>query len=843
MLLLVALGLGAPPALGAPPSPEPYATAVRLVDRLFLEPDRVDAARLLRAAARGVEAEVHWVRVRTDGDAVLVDHGDGTALGRVEVAGMEDLPRALQALEDLVARTGHDLDGVDVGLAVLSGMSDALDRYSRVLADERLDRFNVRLTGTLVGIGASFSIRGERMLVDEITSGGPAEQGGLMVGDEILRIDGRSTVSMPLSEATRRIRGQEGTQVALTVLREGSERSVALTRAEVVVPNVTRRVLHGDVGYVHIDHISQRTVENLRKELELLRAAGALSKGLVIDLRGNTGGSMKEAARAADQFLHDGLLLRTVGKDGGRVQNLQAEMRAVDDGDEPEIPVVILSDGRTASGSEILAGALVELERAAIVGTRSYGKGTVQKIYNLEDDVRLKLTVARYILANDREISEGGLAPDVFVGQIRLDGYGVRFRDWDEDRLLVPWERIVPEVVETPGWRGRDEEIDLSLELARRAVSTATGTSRAAVLAALERHTSELRAEQEARLAEALGARGIDWSPAAEEGTFLDARVEVEARPAGGDTYAVEVAVTNDGPDDLHRGLVQIDCRSASWWDGLVIPVGKVAPGATARGEVRVALSTGVAHREDVVEVRLRADKRPPLPVGEQVLRSESSPDPVLRLEARLAPGDGEVGPHGHPLKRAVVKVENLSKVPIPGLEVHFGYPGDDRVELMDHGARTGLVDARGADELVLGMEVAPSAPALLPLELVVEADRYRTLAEWPLSLPTTGEGVTLQAPAIEVKRSGLSAPPGPLQVPITVTDDRRVDHVVVWANGEKIAWAPGSGPKVSLTPTIDVHTGENRIVVLTEDDQGVSSRRTVSVRGEAPAAAVDAGE
>jgi carboxyl-terminal processing protease len=231
---------------------------------------------------------------------------------------------------------------------------------------------------------------------------------------------------MPVSEATRRLAGEQGTQVRMRVMRRGEsdESELVLTRDVIIVKNVTHDTLVGNIGYIAISHVSQKTVHNLVQALAELRAKDALSRGLVIDLRGNTGGSMKEAARSADEFVTEGLLLKTVGPDGGRVQNLQAEMTAVVGGHEPNTPVVILVDDRTASGSEIMAGALLELDRAGLVGTRTYGKGTVQKIYNLDDDTRLKLTVAQYILANDRKISDVGIVPDIVVGGIEFDGYG-----------------------------------------------------------------------------------------------------------------------------------------------------------------------------------------------------------------------------------------------------------------------------------------------------------------------------------------------------------------------------------------------------------------------------------
>lgn len=834
----------------AGPTPEPYLTAVRLVDRLYLERDRIDEITLLRAAARRLESDIHWLRVRQSGRRFTLRHGNGTELGTVEVSSMDDLPRALAALEQLIVRGGTPAE-IDVRQAVLSGMADGLDRYSRVLANERLDRFNVRLTGTLVGIGASFQIHSPggsdqgpgHLVTHSVSPSGPAEVAGLQVGDVIERIDGRSTVNMPMSEVTRRIRGDEGSQVELKVVRRGQPLSIAITRAQVVVPNVTHRVLEGGAGYVHIDHISQRTVENLQRSFDALRRQGALDQGLVIDLRGNTGGSMKEAARLADQFLSRGLLLRTAGRDGGRVQNLESEMWASDNPDDLDVPVVLVVNQRTASGSEILAGALLEHDRAAIVGTRTYGKGTVQKSYPLEDGVHFKLTVARYILAHDRQITEAGLLPDVQVGQIRLDGSGVRFYGWEESRLSTPWEQIVPEVTERPGWRQQESGIDLPLELARRAVLSASGPTREAVLEQLKHHAAELKREQETHLTDALQSRGIDWSAAPEDGSFLDARVEVEAESSGGDVYRVVASVTNDGDTPLYRSVVQLSCSSVGYWDDLVIPVGRIEPGATVRGELRLALSPGISVRVDEVDVRLRADKRPPLRLGAQLLQSTSQPRPQLRVSARLAPRSAVRGPNGHPVREALVEVRNLSTTSIPGLEVHFGYPNDAHVELLDRAARIPHVAGRTDADLGLAMEIAPSAPLVLPMDLVVESEVFRTLADWPLALPITGDPVSLQAPRVEIRSSALSAPVGEIQIPISVTDDRAVDHVVVWANGEKIAWMAGGSPRIFLRPRLRLITGDNRIVVQTRDDQGVSSKQTISILGLDPRPTIGAAD
>lgn len=830
--MLVALA-----AHAEPPPPEAYVEAARLVEVLFLEPDLVDPQRMLREAARELERDVPWLLEDELMGEVVIRHGDGTELGRVSASTLADLPAALARLERLVVDGAHPAGDLDVRLSVLEGASYALDRYSRVLADERLDRFNVRLTGTLVGIGATFD-RGadERMVVVHTTDGAPAQEAGLLVGDHVQRIDGRSTAGMPLSEATRRVRGEAGTQVALLVERDGRELTIALTRAEVVVPNVVSEVLEGGIGYVAIDHVSQRTVENLAKELASLRAAGALGRGLVVDLRGNTGGSMKESANVADVFLEEGLLLRTVGKDGGPVKDLHAEMRATDNGTEPEVGLVLLVDERTASGSEILAGALLELDRAALVGTRTYGKGTVQKSYPLTDDVRLKLTVARYILANDRRIADTGIVPDVSIGTVSLDAGNVRYTGWDEAFQRVPWTDIVPEVVTGDG------DADLPLEIARRALLAADGISRHALVDEVKRQAAAARAEQEARLAEALTARGLDWSPAPEEGTFVEARATVRAEPDG-DAVRLVATVENLGLDPLYQALVQVDCTSASWWDDVVVPVGRVPAGEAATGAVTVPLPTGIDSRIDAVEVRLRTDGRPPLLAGEQTLESSSSQPPVLRVAARLVGVEGQRGAHDAPVARAEFTVQNLSRTALTGLEVHLGYPGTDAIELVDWAARVPQVPGRSERQVALSMEVGPDAPAELPLELVVQADGHGELVDWPLALPRDGSPVLLQAPQIDSRPPVRKAPPGPFTLPVSVVDDRAVAHVVVVVNGDKVRWAPGAGARVDLAPTFELLPGTNRITVEARDDQGLVAVRTVTVRGEGPPAAVDAGE
>ncbi|MBT3220576.1 MAG: PDZ domain-containing protein, partial [Proteobacteria bacterium] len=736
--------------------------AVDLIDRLYLYPEKLDHQELLFSAGTGLANRLDWLVADVDGEVLHLRHGNGDELGLVTVESMDGLPEALRTLESLVTKSAYDVGDLDVRLELLKGMTYGLDRYSRVLEGERLERFDVRLKGTLVGVGATLRLVDNRLRTEELVTGGPAELGGLLVGDILMRIDGRSTVNMPVKEATRRIRGQKETDVVLTVERDGETLDLILTRAEVTVPNVHTRVLDENVGYIKIDHVSQRTVTNLKAALSSLGDLGALAKGLVIDLRGNTGGSMKEAARSADEFLKSGMLLRTAGPDGGRVQNLQARMDAEDAGTELAIPIAVLMDERTASGAEILAGALFQLDRVVLVGTRSYGKGTVQKKYNLDDDTSFKLTVAQYLLADDRVIADVGLVPDVVLASVVLDGYGVRYRGWDADRTHTPWEEIVPNVIEYDGWRDAAEwETDLARELARRAVAETADATRGATLQALKDAAAQVRVEQEGHLVSAFEAHGINWSPALEDGPDSEARVHLTASRDSGDAdvIVVEAEVENTGQQPLARTLIELECDTFSAWSGLVVPVGWVEVGEKVTGKVSIPLRPGINPRQDEVEVRLRADSRLSLLVGEEVLEAGSSPLPRIRVSARLV-GEGED-------KRASVAVRNFSPYSIEGVEVYFEHPGDLDVELIDRASRVPELAPRGTSVFDLAVWVGPEAPDVVPLNLVVDTDDFNELAEWPLNLPLDGSEVVVEAPSIAASNHVLSAPVGGFVLPV----------------------------------------------------------------------------
>jgi carboxyl-terminal processing protease len=827
LLLIFTLAVSAE----AEPPERAYDSVLSLIERLYLRPERIDDQVLLQAAAERASDEIHWLVVEGDGDTVYLAHGGGAPIGSLTVGSMRTLPAALLDLEQMLQNSGYPLGDVPLRLTLMKGVTDGLDRYSRILADEAKARFDTRLKGTLVGIGATLRWQDSLLRVVSVLTGGPADLSGVRVGDVVQQIDGRSVATMPVSEATRQIRGEEGTQVVLSVVRgAGPVKDLALTRAEIIVPNVTHRVLDGQVGYVSIENVSQKTVHNLLVALEELKGLGALQHGLVLDLRGNTGGSMKESARAVDVFLEGGLLLRTVGRDGGRVQNLQERMVAGPGGQATDVPLVVVVDARTASGSEIMAGALVQLERAVLVGTRTYGKGSVQKLYPLDNGTDLKLTVAQYLLAGDREIDGIGLVPDTVVGRIEVDGDGVSYLGFDESWQRTSWDEIFPWVLLDPDIGG-DSLPDLPVELARRAASASAGPTRADGLKALAEVTDALRVEEQGRLVAAMERLAVNWTKGVDLGNFQETDVRVVAEPWEGrrDMIRLRASVSNRDDEPLARVLVQLSCATESAWDGVVIPVGAVGPKQTVVGEVGLQLPPDIRPRIDRVDVVVRAEGRAPQRVGDALLTAQSLLYPDLRLAARLV--DDQDGSW-----HAEVTVINDNDRALGDVEVRFGWPGDLDVEILDHAVRIPVVGPRGSGRADLRMVPGADAPPVLPLVVAVSSGGFGRLVRWPLDLPLDGRAVTLAAPRIGLNTPVTSAPVGTFHLPLSVVDDGRIKYVVVYAAGEKIAWSSGGRGGVALRPQLQLNPGVNTVHIEAGDDDGLISRARFAVYGEAPA-------
>jgi carboxyl-terminal processing protease len=240
----------------------------------------------------------------------------------------------------------------------------------------------------------------------------PAARAGIKTGDLIIRIDGKTISGNSLRDATKQMRGEPGTLIMLTILRETESEpfELELERAVVQTSSVKRKNLSDTIGYLRVSQFQLTTAETFRKQLKMLREKDQFS-GLILDLRNNPGGLINSAVSIADNFIDEGVIVSTRGRYKERDQEFVASPSDLLDGK----PIVVLINGGSASASEIVAGALQDHSRALILGTESFGKGSVQTVINIDEDQAIKLTTARYYTPSGRSIQASGIVPDVVV--------------------------------------------------------------------------------------------------------------------------------------------------------------------------------------------------------------------------------------------------------------------------------------------------------------------------------------------------------------------------------------------------------------------------------------------
>ncbi|WP_432697029.1 S41 family peptidase [Marinobacterium sp. YM272] len=299
----------------------------------------------------------------------------------------------------------------------IRGMLAGLDPHSTYLEPEAFENLQVHTSGEFGGLGIEVGQEDGFIRVIAPIDDTPAQRAGIKAGDLIVKLDDTPVQGMPLNEAVDMMRGEIGSEIVLTIVRDGIEKpfEVTLVRDAIKVASVKNRLLEPGYGYLRVTQFQLNTAEDLRDAISEMEQKQPL-QGLVLDLRNNPGGVLQAAVDVADTFLNEGLIVYTEG----RLPSSQLEFSAQAGTQAPDLPLVVLINGGSASASEIVAGALQDHHRAVLMGTDSFGKGSVQTVLPLGSDRAVKLTTARYYTPSGRSIQAQGIHPDVLVEEGRL---------------------------------------------------------------------------------------------------------------------------------------------------------------------------------------------------------------------------------------------------------------------------------------------------------------------------------------------------------------------------------------------------------------------------------------
>ena len=299
----------------------------------------------------------------------------------------------------------------------INGIMRSLDPHSSYMTADMFKELEVETRGSFGGIGIEITIKKDILTVVSPIEDTPAFLAGIKAGDQIIKIDGNSTKDITIMEAVKKLRGPKDSNVTITIIRENmaKPKDVTLTRGIIKIKSVKSKFYEDNIGYIRIASFQERTVDDLRKALDEVFAKVKTPKGLILDLRNNPGGLLNQAVSVSDVFLKSGIIVTTKG----RVKSMETKSMARDDGNEPNCPIVILVNEGTASAAEIVSGALQDNGRALVVGTQTFGKGSVQTVIPLDDGSALKLTTAKYYTPKGRSIQAEGITPDIVVKYAR----------------------------------------------------------------------------------------------------------------------------------------------------------------------------------------------------------------------------------------------------------------------------------------------------------------------------------------------------------------------------------------------------------------------------------------
>lgn len=306
----------------------------------------------------------------------------------------------------------NDLTAENYANGLYKGLISSLDdRYAAYYTEEEYEEISAVNEGRYVGIGCSISLDAETGLVTLIQpyEGGPADKAGIQTGDVLVAVGNENIAGLELSEVVALVKGEEHTDVTLTVMRESSEEPIELvvTREEVETKTISYKMLNDGIGYLAISGFKESTKEQFSQALDALKDMDM--KGLILDVRDNGGGSLDTVVNIADKLLPEGLIVYT------RDKYDKGEDYESTDKEYLDLPMVLLVNENSASASEVLAGALRDHEAATLVGTKTFGKGIVQSIFDLDDGSALKLTTSKYYTPNGDNIHEVGIEPDIVV--------------------------------------------------------------------------------------------------------------------------------------------------------------------------------------------------------------------------------------------------------------------------------------------------------------------------------------------------------------------------------------------------------------------------------------------
>ena len=622
---------------------------MQYVNRYYVDKTVIDPKNMLMLGLDRMEQIV---------DQVLVDFPDGEKSTEFEVqaAGEKRVfdMSGVQSLNDVTDRlelvfqfvsphlTPNDPKINDIEYAVLDQMLNSLDPHSGIITPQVYKEFMIETEGSFGGLGIVIGVRDGDLTVISPIEGTPAYRAGIKPNDKIVQIANESTINMSLIEAVGRLRGPKGTEISIHVMREGfpSPKEYKIMRDTIVIESVETFELEDGIQYVRIRDFQKNTLDSIISNLQSNGSENP--SGIILDLRGNPGGLLDQAERISDLFLTSGVIVTT------KIGNSAKRYHANDKDQQLSGDIVVLVDAGSASASEIVAGALKNNERAIIIGERTFGKGSVQQIFDLNDGSALKLTIAQYLTPGDISIQDVGVTPDIILHPAIITEDAVVFHPNSDNTIpdkpgkkKEPINRVLekpvysityldnsnvvkkseeeeptPEETLTREEKRKKLDEDFYVSLARDIINSSSAPSRKESLGEIQGGITKISKSEETKIVDKWKLMGVDWSyqmtKAIKPSLSVRITPEIPKTEAGG-KLEMNVEAGNAGTEPLYRLMATTKSENPVF-DGKELIFGKVGPGETRSWKTAFEIPKWSLTRRDLVTLKFEDGNNSQIP-------------------------------------------------------------------------------------------------------------------------------------------------------------------------------------------------------------------------------------
>lgn len=630
--------------------------------KLYVYPDRIKPDKMIVDGLKRIAQSIPELLIDYDEESNFVYvHIDDHSM-KIDLNNVDSLVTTSNKLKKAFAfiaknKQTEKVEDDDVMYEGLNGMVSHLDPHTVILPPKAFDEFKIGTSGQFGGLGMVVGIREGILTVISPIEGTPAHRAGLKAGDQIIEIDGESTINMTLSESVNKLRGKPNTLVLISVLKHKAAEpvSISIKREIIKIPTVDEKILEDGIGYIKIRNFQNDTAVMLQKHIKSLKKSNGKIKGLVIDLRNNSGGLLEQAIKVTDQFIDSGNIVVTVGP-GGQNTDIQEARR--EKTDELFFPIVVLINSSSASGAEIVVGALKENDRCVVIGNRSFGKGSVQQLIDLINGAALKLTMAKYLTPFFNEVQSEGISPDIVFTPVTISEDDInlfRERTYLREEDLLEHRNIQKksehksdtnilevkylkdsEVKEENGEddstdKDKEEEFkdedpykagdltkDNLVQFAKMIIKDSDKFDRNEILRDIHPLIEKIEAAEEKKIFQAFKEIGIDWTNGkTQELPFPVTNLSIELTESenkiektkdttlvnAGDKLSITVSITNKGKGTMYqvRGISE---SKNLYLDKLEFVFGKIPAGATESYTKTVEIPKNVADRKDPITIK-----------------------------------------------------------------------------------------------------------------------------------------------------------------------------------------------------------------------------------------------